>query len=432
VPDPTDAQAEALGAATADSWQAAPDHGTHGRAGWKRLAAALLIGTLGWSIPFNASILVLLPSFVADLEPAHKISLFGLLSATAAVVGLVTNIVWGALSDLTRSRWGSRTPFIVGGGVATSLALLVVPRVSSFVGLLVAFSAAVLFINAINSSLNAIVPDRVPHARRASVSAVIGLGILLGTALGAVIGAPFVDNRVAGYLLFSAIAVVLPLIAVLLAPDLSNVGAARPVMSFGSVLRSMAPPRKVPDFYWALWGRLLLVLGYFMVQNYQLYLLTDYVGLGEDDAARVVAINSVIFLVAAIVGTLVAGPLSDRLHRRKPFIIAASGLAVLAAVAPFLSATVTGMTLFAVIGGMAFGSYYSVDTALMTEVLPSHEARAKDLGILNTANSGGQILAPVAATGVIALGLGFGPLFLTAMLACTLGAVFIVPIKSVR
>ena len=86
---------------------------------------------------------------------------------------------------------------------------------------------------------------------------------------------------------------------------------------------------------------------------------------------------------------------------------------------------------FSVLGGLAFGSYYAVDTALMTEVLPSADARAKDLGILNAANTGGQILAPLIATMVIALDLGFAPLFLTSMIACALGALLIIPIKGI-
>ena len=53
---------------------------------------------------------------------------------------------------------------------------------------------------------------------------------------------------------------------------------------------------------------------------------------------------------------------------------------------------------FATVGGLAFGIYYAVDAALMSEVLPSSESRARDLGILNMANTGGQVLAPAASS----------------------------------
>ncbi|MBB2943359.1 MFS family permease [Actinoplanes lutulentus] len=398
----------------------------------RRLAAALLIGTLGWNIPFSAATQVLLPATIADLAPADKLHLFAVLTATGAVVGLLANIAFGACSDLTRSRWGARTPWVVGGGIGTAAMMLAAPHAGRILTLTLCWCLAITALNATVAALTAVVPDRVPAGRRAGISAVVGLAILLGNAIGVLLGAPFVERHSAGFAVLAAIAVLFPLAAVLIAPDQPNLDVPRPDRTAATFLRSLAPPRRMPDFYWALWGRLLLVLGYFMIQTFQLYLLTDYVGLTESRAAGVLAINSVLFLAAAIAGTLAAGPWSDRIRRRKPFVIAASLIAVAAGIAPLLSPTIAGMTAFAVIGGLAFGSYYSVDTALMTEVLPSAHSRAKDLGFLNIANSGGQVLAPVASTAMVALGFGFTPLFLASMLACALGAVLIMPIRTVR
>ncbi len=47
--------------------------------------------------------------------------------------------------------------------------------------------------------------------------------------------------------------------------------------------------------------------------------------------------------------------------------------------------------------GCAYGIYTSVDFALITEVLPAAEDRAKDLGVINIANALPQVLAPVLA-----------------------------------
>ena len=112
--------------------------------------------------------------------------------------------------------------------------------------------------------------------------------------------------------------------------------------------------------------------------------------------------------------------------------IAASIIAVVAAAAPLVSATHGGMIAFAVIGGIAFGSYYAVDAALTSEVLPSAESRARDLGILNMANTGGQALAPAASAALVGIGIGFFPVFVGAMAFCALAALCIPPIKSVR
>ena len=38
-------------------------------------------------------------------------------------MALLANIIFGTLSDMTRSRFGKRTPWIVGGGIITGLAI---------------------------------------------------------------------------------------------------------------------------------------------------------------------------------------------------------------------------------------------------------------------------------------------------------------------
>ncbi|GAA2801863.1 hypothetical protein [Nonomuraea dietziae] len=48
----------------------------------------------------------------------------------------------------------------------------------------------------------------------------------------------------------------------------------------------------------------------------------------------------------------------------------------------------------AVVLGLGFGVYLSVDNALVTQVLPTASGRAKDLGVINVANSGPQVLGP--------------------------------------
>lgn len=409
-----------------------PDISGHQRTG--RVGTALLLATVAYSTPFTAGSAILLPARIKELAPDHKVELLAVLTAAAAVTALVANIVFGALSDRTRSRHGSRTPWVIGGAIGASVLMLPVAAAGNFVVMLLWWCAAVALLNASTAAVNAILPDRVPVRRRATASAMLGLGLLLGGAVGAVVGAVFVDHAVLGFAVAGLLYITLSLVAVLIAPDQDNRTSQRPdPVSPTTVLRTaFSFPRHAPDFYWALFGRLALVLGYFMVNGYQLYILTDYVGLGDDRAAKVVGLNAVIFLVTAIIGVLIAGPASDRLQRRKPFVVAATVIAIIAVIPPLFSATVGAMHLFAVIGGIAFGSYFSVDAALVSEVLPDKDSRARDLGILNMANTGGQVLAPGASAALVALGLGFTPVFLGAIAICAVGAVLVVPIKSVR
>lgn len=93
--------------------------------------------------------------------------------------------------------------------------------------------------------------------------------------------------------------------------------------------------------------------------------------------------------------------------------------------------TALGMMLYAGIGGVGYGIYIAVDQALNVDVLPSADEAGKDLGILNLANTVGQVLAPVA-TGAIVVATGsYAQIFPVAIVSVLIGAVVIMLIKKV-
>lgn len=186
------------------------------------------------------------------------------------------------------------------------------------------------------------------------------------------------------------------------------------------------------DFRWAFIGRFLLVLGYFAVVGYQLYILQDHIALPEGMAAAdAVAVLTPVSSVAMAVSTVVGGVLSDRLNRRKLFVAVSAVLSAVALLIPVVSPTWPGMIVFSVVNGLAFGCFMAVDTALVTMVLPKAEDAARDMGVLNIANAGPQILAPFVASVVVGLG-GYTPLFLLGAVLAVLGALALKPIRSVR
>jgi MFS family permease len=82
--------------------------------------------------------------------------------------------------------------------------------------------------------------------------------------------------------------------------------------------------------------------------------------------------------------------------------------------------------------GLGYGCFLSVDQALATQVLPDAHTRGKDLGIMNIATAVPQAIAPLlGALIVVAIG-GFQGLFLLAAAATLLGALAILPIRTVR
>ena len=101
--------------------------------------------------------------------------------------------------------------------------------------------------------------------------------------------------------------------------------------------------------------------------------------------------------------------------------------AVLLAVWP----TWPGAMAAAAVMGLGFGVYLSVDQALVTQVLPSAAGRAKDLGIINIANSGPQVIAPALAAPLVSQLGGYTTLWLSVAVITVLGSAFVWKIRSV-
>ena len=105
--------------------------------------------------------------------------------------------------------------------------------------------------------------------------------------------------------------------------------------------------------------------------------------------------------VALIIASPLTGRLSDRLRRRKIFVMAA---AVIYAAALFVIASASGIGgyLFGMaLGGLGFGMYMAVDLALVVDVLPDTGSAAKDLGVINIAGALPFALAPALAPAVL-------------------------------
>jgi MFS family permease len=125
------------------------------------------------------------------------------------------------------------------------------------------------------------------------------------------------------------------------------------------------------------------------------------------------------------------GILSDRTGRRKlPVTVAGLVMAVGAALLALWPSWPAAMAA-AAITGLGYGVYLSVDAALVTQVLPTAAARAKDLGIINIANSGPQVLAPAVAAPLVSQLGGYRSLYLSVAVITVLGSLFVQRIRSV-
>jgi len=93
--------------------------------------------------------------------------------------------------------------------------------------------------------------------------------------------------------------------------------------------------------------------------------------------------------------------------------------------------TWTGALVAAAVLGLGFGVYLSVDQALITQVLPAARDRAKDLGVINIANSAPQVLGPALAAPIVAYLGGYSTLYVAVAVVTILGTVLVRKIKTV-
>ncbi|MEU4423391.1 MFS transporter [Actinoplanes sp. NPDC024001] len=396
-----------------------------------RLLIGMFPANIGIYLLWGAIPGILLPLQIEEIDPANKAGNLAVVATIGAFAAMLAQPIAGTISDRTRSRFGRRAPWIVGGALIGGLALVGLASANTLVQIAIAWTITQIAYNFAQGPLGAIMPDRVPAALRGTFAAVSGLGLMLGAMGGQIAATGFAENVGAGYLTFAGIALIALTLFVLFCPDRDNRDEPRRPFSSAALLRSFwFNPRRHPDLGWAFLGRLLLYLGYFLVSGYQLYILQEYIGLGDDAVAFVPALG-VASLVTILIATMIGGPLSDRFGRRRIFVGAAAVICAVALVIPWVLPTKTGMLLYAVISGFGFGLFQAVDTALITEVLPAEEDFAKDIGVVNIAATLPQVVAPGAA-GLVVVALGYGPLFPVGIVLMLLGGLAVVPITSVR
>jgi MFS family permease len=407
-----------------------------GRASLRRLLVNVGVANAALYALYIGVIQVLLPLQVEHVDRAHKVAVLGLVSGVSAIFAAVFNPVGGALSDRTRSRFGRRAPWLAGASAAVILAVIILGSAGSVLTIIIGWSLAQAVANLYQAALTAVVPDRVPRERRGTASAVVGVATSVGAVAGVGLAGRFADHLPWGYLALGALLALTAIIFVTATTDASSADLPRmprDSRGLGSRLSDFTAALRHRDFAWVFAGRAGMILGYFVVTGYELYILTDYVRLpGGMRATAGVTILAAVSTLCSILAAALAGPLSDRLQRRKVFVFISAATSGAAMVLPILSPTFTAMLAFAVIAGLAFGTYMAVDVALVTLVLPRREDAARDMGVLNIANAGPQIIAPLFAALVIDHLGGYRALFVAGAVIAVAGAFAIVPVRSVR
>ena len=393
----------------------------------------LALANLGLWMALFAPIQVLLAQQMELVAPQGKEAGLGYVTAAGALVAMIANPLFGAASDRTRTRWGRRHPWSLGGAIVGAIALVMLGRQDTLAGIALWWCIAQAALNAMLAALTAEVPDQVPVSQRARCSAWAGVSQPLGVVLGTVMVTELGQGISGGYALVGMLLVACALPFVWRAPAVPGASSA-PWRE--ALLGLWISPRRAPDFAWAWFTRFLLNLGNALATLYLLYFLRDEVRYealfpgehAEDGLLVLIGLYTAGVLAAAFA----SGVRSDRTGRRKSHVLL-SGV-VMAGASALLALWPTWPVAMgaAVLMGLGFGIYLAVDQALVTQVLPEATDRGKDLGVINIANSAPQVLAPAVAAVLVTQAGGYPALYAASALVTLLGGILVRRIRAVE
>lgn len=343
-----------------------------------------------------------LPYKIQLLAPDDKAVMLGMVAAIGAVVSIISGPLAGVLSDHTQSRWGRRRPWLVGGIALALLGSTIVALAPTIPVVVVGWIVVCLGGAATAAAITPVVAERVPEAQRGTVGAIVGVATQLAGVLGYTIGGLLTSSLVLLFLLPIVLFAVFAVIYSLVFPDST---APTQHTTIAQTFRLLVfDPRKHRDFSLVWLGKLLMQTALAFLTTYQLYFLGDRLGFTAEESGQKLALVGGIGILVTMTFAVASGIISDKLRRRKLFIVTAS---LLTATGLALMAFTDGFGLFFaavlfVLG--AAGMFGAVDVALASDLVPEREQAGRWMSIYNLAATLPGAFAPLLGAGLLVLG----------------------------
>lgn len=336
---------------------------------------------------------------ILRFAPSWKNLALGAATFLGLVVAILTQPLVGVLSDRTRTRFGRRLPYLIGGTVVVVISHFVIAFAPSLAVLVLSLLLLQLASNTVQGPWQALIPDQVPSAQRGRAAGLKTTFDILAFVVGRQAGGVLIaQERLAAAASVAAAAFAGSLLITLIT---SSEGLRSVPSSGPSDLRNAfsVPWRDRPGF--SLWflNRLLFWGSLTAINTFILFYLVDAMGMSEPGAQRLVGDVGAVIGVAVLFTALPVGWLSDRVGRRALVagsgILAAGGTVLLLALRSPL-----GVTIAAAVLGLGTGVFLSGSWALVTDLVPAGEA-ARYMGIANIASAGGSAIARALGAGIV-------------------------------
>ncbi|WP_456286879.1 MFS transporter [Microbacterium sp. JZ70] len=398
----------------------------------------MVLAQFGVFMAFITPLAISLTIRVNTLAPGHP-EYLGYITGAGALFVMLTAPFMGVWSDRTRTPLGRRRPFMIGGmvvGVASLVVMALAPNVL-VVGL--GWILAQWGWGTALSNLQISTADRLPESQRGKVAGLTSFATQIAPVFGVILAQFFTGDPLLLFLVPGAVGVVFVVLFVTLVHEDDSRGLPKdPITVLQLLSKYLYNPRRHPDFSWNWLGRFLFYTGITLNTTYTAFFFADRLGIAVESVAGIMASLSMAGVLAVTLGAIGGGFLSDRLKRRRLFVligglIMAGGM-LAQAYAPDLAVLVAG----SLVTSVGLGLFAAVDQALLLDVLPERETDAgRFMGITGFATSIPQSIAPLAASGILLIGAEGGDrnytlLFIVAAVSVILAGIAVLRIRSVR
>ena len=367
------------------------------------------------------SALVVPARLATSADPAWIGSVIGGVTFVGLIVGMLTQPVAGRLSDELYPRWGRRGVLVAGAGM-TLVGLAIFAAADGIVPILAAFVVLMIAVNVAQAAQQGFIPDRVEDRWRGRASGAKGLADLGGAFVGFVLfGALLAAGELRTALAIAAVVVVVAaLVTVVLVPEPGRVAAPRPRPGRGLLAAYRFDPAAHPTFVRLVVARFCFLLGTYAIGRFLLLFVADRLGLDPAAAAgEAGAVLAILTLITAA-GAIPAGWLADRWSGRGTM-VAGSAASAAGAVLLMTAGSREAIVAFGALLSLGSAAFAAANWKLTSDAVPRSEA-ARFLGIANIGTAGAAaaagLLGPVVdVTRGIVPGLGYGAVFIAAVVA---------------
>jgi MFS family permease len=365
---------------------------------------------------------IIVPAMLLLLAPANHTYVLAVLSTVVAIATAILPPLAGVFSDRLRRRGGDRRIQTAVLLAIDAAALLGMAYASTIVDLGATTVIATVALMSGSVVYQVLVPEIVPRGHWGTAAGYRGAMTLVGTIVGLMLGALLPPREA---LLGAAAGVVLSGLTLLFVPPSPPFAA--------TVRREVARVRDLHDLLVTLVARAWIVMGMTLLNTYVLYFFHDV--LGVRNASVSTGLIAAAAMVGAVVSSVVAGIVSDKVDRR--MVVCLSGLPMtLAAFGFALAPDLRFVFLYALLFGLGYGGVFAVGWALALDSVPELGDVARDLGIWGTLSNLPMVIAPAIGAMIISRGAtpseGYRWLFATAGGCFLLGSLAVLAVRKVN